>query len=529
MDIHKQRTLFESIFVISVTLVFGLAIGMINALPFKFQIALVVGLLGLMLIWLFPARRTLCLCLWVLIQPLSIEKILYTAPPLWPSLRGLEIVLNAGDAILCMLLAILVAEKITYRKPLFIWSTQAKLFLALLLWGIFSYCVHLVFLHSPFVESAPFGVLHLFRNLAFVLIVGCAIQSRADLIWILITVMVMIIIQSILVFLSFATGEAFNFSRLLGLPVIMQKYNVGGEQISRAAGTLGVPNQQAMFHAMFTFLLLGLISAKNVWIRMLALTAILMSFVAVIFTFSRSAWFSIALATLLIIATFIKRREITPKAWLIGSLLSVGMIAVLAVLAQPIIDRLTKGDDGATDSRVRMISLAKDLAVQYPIFGVGPHEFVEAGLRLYPPGQKETEWVPLGDKPIVPPLGRIELATSIVPNEKPIIVPLPVHNKYLLTLSELGVVGLLLWLMVFKTLFKEVKISSRSKDPLLRFTGVAGMAVILVALIYMMLDLFADDKTLQVLLFPLIVVSAAYRLSTQQQNRQLNAVKQHVT
>ncbi len=513
MNTQQQRVILESIFVIAVTLLFGLAISMLGALALKFQIAFAVGLVALLLICLIPARRTLCLFLWVLIQPLSIEKILYTAPPLWPSLRGLEIVFNAGDAILLLLFAILLGEKIASGKPMFIWTTQSKIFLSLLAWAIFSYLVHLAFLHSPYVESAPFGILHFLRNLAFVLIIGSAIQTRADLIWVLIAVVTIIVIESVLVGLSFVTGEAFNFSRLIGLPVVMQKYSVGGEQVSRAAGTLGVPNQQALFHAMYTFLIIGLLSAKNSVIRYAALVAILMSFVAVIFTFSRSAWFSIAMASLLIFVVFLKRREITPKAWLIGSFLSILMIGVLSVLAQPIIERLTKGDDGATDSRVRMISLATDLAIQHPFIGVGPYGFVEAGLNLYPPGQKETEWVPLGDKSIVPPLGRVELSTTIIPGQKPIIVPLPVHNKYLLMLSELGIVGLLLWLLVFKTLYSEVMFCSRSPDPLFRFTGVAGMAVILVALIYMMLDLFSDDKTLQTLLFPLIVVSAAYRLS----------------
>lgn len=520
MNIQKQRTRLESAFVVAVTVVFGLAISVIGALALKYQIALAVGLFGLLVICLVPEKRTLCLCLWVLIQPLSIEKILYTAPPLWPSLRGLEIVFNAGDAVLLLLFVVLLGEKIVYRKPMLIWNTQSKLFAALLLWGIFSYGVHWAFLHSPYVESAPLGILHLLRNLAFVLIIGSAIQTRADLIWVCIAVMVMIMIQSILVGLSFATGEAFNFLRLIGAPIEVQKYSVDGQQISRASGTLGVPNQQAMFHAMFTFLLLGLLSAKNVFIRYFALMAMLLSFVSVLFTFSRSAWLSIAVATLMIMAIFIKRREVTQKVRLMGSLLTFVFIAVLSVLAQPIIERLTKGDDGATDSRVRMISLAKDLAEQHPIIGVGPHGFVEAGLSLYPPGQKETQWVPLGDKPIVPPLGRIELSTQIVPNDKPIIVPLAVHNKYLLTLSELGIVGLVLWLAVFKTTFNEAKTCSRARDPLLRFTGVAGLAVILVALIYMMLDLFADDKTMQTLLFPLIVVSAAYRLLENNTQRQ---------
>ncbi len=513
MDLQKQRSIFEGIFVVIATLFFSLFISLLGAAALKFQIAFAVGLFGLIAICLIPARRTLCLCLWVLIQPLSIEKILYTAPPIWPTLRGLEIVLNAADVILIILFIILVFEKIFQNKKLFVWDKKAQLLTVLMLWGIFAYTIHLGFYHSEFVNSTPLGILHLFRNLMFVLIIGSAIQSRADLIWIFIAVAAIVFIESILVYLSFATGEAFNFSRLLGLPTQLQQYSAGGEVISRGAGTLGVPNQQAMFHATFTFLMLGLLSVKNATVRNLALMVIMCSFVAVIFTFSRSAWFSMALACMLIAAVFIKRNEITPTGWLMSSLVAILFIGVLAVLAQPMIDRLTKGDDGATDSRVRMIMLAKDLALKYPIIGVGASGFAEAGLNLYPPGKKETQWVPLGGKAIVPPLGRLELATAILPNQKPIIVPLPVHNKYLLMLTEFGVVGLIIWLMLFKTLFFEAKNCSTSRDPMLRFTGVAGMAIVLVVMVYMNLDLFADDKTLQVILFPLTVISAAYRLS----------------
>jgi O-antigen ligase len=515
VDIQKQRAIFEGVLVFAVTIFFGFAISFLGALALKFQIAFAAGFFALLAICLFPARRTLCLCLWVLIYPLSIEKILYTAPPLWPSLRGMEIVLNAGDVILFILFVVLVVEKITLRQTLLIWDNKAKILTGLVVWAIFSHLFHVLFYHSSFVESGQLGVLHLLRNLLFVMIIGAAMKTRADLIWVMITIIFVLIIQSILVSLSFATGEAFNFSRLLGLPTALQKYSVGGEQIARGAGTLGVPNQQAMFHAMFTFLMLGLLPAKNALIRLLAIIAILASLVSVIFTFSRSAWFGIGVATMIIVCLFIKRREITPKAWLMGGLLAIFFVSVLGVLAEPIINRLTQGDDGATDSRVRMIQLAKDLIVQYPLIGVGPSEFVEAGLHLYPPGQKETEWVPLGGKAIVPPLGRIELSTSIIGNEKPVIVPLPVHNKYLLVFSELGLVGLMIWLALFKNFYSEAVMCSQSKDLLFRYIGVAGIGIVVIGLLYQMLDLFADDKTLQVLLFPLIFISSAARLSKQ--------------
>lgn len=511
----KERTLFEAAVVLIMTLVFGIFITMLGSYSLKFQIAFAIALFGIIAILLIPSRRTLCLCLWIIIQPLSIEKILYTGTPIWDNLRGDEIVINAADLILLMLLLITIFEHTVLNKTRYVWDKKTKLFTALLLWAAGSYLIHMGFYQSEFSHSGPLSLLHMFRNLMFVIIMAASIHSRGDLIWILVSIAAVLIIQSIFVSLSFATGEAFNFTRLLGAATNLQTYSAGGELVARATGTLGVSNQQAGFHAMFTFLLVGLFAVKNPVFRAFGLFAIIASMVAVLFTFSRSSWFSMAIASLLIAIIFVKRREVTPASWLIGGLVSLVFVCVLAVLAQPIIDRLTKGDDGATGSRVRMMMLAKDLTMQYPIIGVGPGSYAEAGLYLYPPGEKETEWVALGDKAIVPPLGRVELATYITPGQKPLLVPLGVHNKYLLTLSELGIVGLVIWLWIFYNFFIEAKKCSTSRDPLLRFIGVGGIGAVLVVVIYMNLDLFATDKTLQVVLFPLIFISAAYRISQQ--------------
>jgi hypothetical protein len=225
MNLLKQRTLFETVFVVAITLLFSLFISVLGASALKFQIAFGVGLFGLIVIALIPARRTLCLCLWILIQPLSIEKILYTAPPFWAGLRGSEIVMNAADAILIILMLILIGEHVFTKKNVFVWDKKTKLFFALVLWAISSYFIHLIFYHSEFIQSSPLGILHLLRNLMFVMIIGSAIQTRSDLIWVLIIIAIAVLIQSILVGLSFATGEAFTFTRLLGVNTEMQKYS----------------------------------------------------------------------------------------------------------------------------------------------------------------------------------------------------------------------------------------------------------------------------------------------------------------
>lgn len=512
-DLSKTRSFYETLAVVIVSVLFGLGVGLLGTLAPKFQVALCLGMLGILAIAFVPHKRALCLFLWVLIQPLSIEKILYTAPGLWNNLRGLEVVINAGDLILILLGSLVLIENANQRKPLLVWDKKTNLFLAMVVWGCVSYLLHLLFLHDEYISSAQLGILHLVRNLLFTVIILSSIKTRADLLWVLAAVLINILLQSFLVTLSYFTHEVYNFSRLLGMPAASQTYAGSGTTITRAVGTLGVANQQGLFHAMFTFLLVGLFAAKNSVFKNLALIAILGSFIAVIFTFSRGSWLSMFIALCVISTIFIKRREISPRSWLIGGVVLILFITVLSAVIQPIVDRLTKGDDGATDSRIRMMELAKDLWLENPIIGAGPSEYVEAGLKLYPPGYRENEWVALGDKAIVPPLGRIELARVSIPGYPELIVPLPVHNKYFLTASELGLVGLGLWLMIFYEFFKDALLCSRTKDPLLRFTGVAGIGIVFVAIVYMNLDLFADDKTLQILLFPLLVISAACRLS----------------
>ena len=255
----RNRSTYETLFVVLVTVLFGLAIGMMGALSLKFQIALGVAMLGFMLIMVTPHRRTLCLCLYVMIQPLSIEKILFVDAPIWPGLRGQELIINAGDLVLMLLAAILVTERLITHKPRFVVDKKALLFLTLLVWATISYLIHLLFYQSNFMSNAPLGLLHLTRNFLFVVIIGSAIKTRSDVIWILLAVLFMLGFESVLVSLSFATHKTYTFMSLIGGTQFIQSYSGTSGNIVRAVGTLGVANQQGLFHAMFTFLVIGFI------------------------------------------------------------------------------------------------------------------------------------------------------------------------------------------------------------------------------------------------------------------------------
>lgn len=520
MKYAQTRTFFEFAIVFMATLGFSLVAGLFGAIETKFQIAMLVGMLLLTTFIVIPQKRTFCLVMWVVIQPLSIEKIVYTATPLWPTLIGAELVINAADILLMLLFMVLLKQHWLEGKRVFYFSPVVWSFVALIAWALVSYAIHVNLYQESFVSSTFLGVMHLLKMLFFTIVILAAIQTRADVIWVLLATLFILLIESGLVSLSYITGEAYNFGRLLGLPSELQQYSGSDGAIKRATGTLGVANQQAVYHAMMTFLLLGLLALKRGWVKYWTLVILILSFAAIILTFARTAWIAFFMAGIVAFICMFKSRLIKPQGWLVGGIAVLLMSGVLAINARPIIDRLTVGDDGATASRLRMADLAKDLFLAYPVIGVGANGYVEAGLALYPPGEKETEWVALGDRPIVPPLGRIELGVYNLPNGEQLTVAASVHNKYLLMAAELGLVGLMLWLLILYFFYKDAKIcatcaSAWAGDAFVKYLGISGYALLTVATIYMMLDLFNTDKSVQIILFPLLVVSAVAKLIKQ--------------
>jgi O-antigen ligase len=113
-----------------------------------------------------------------------------------------------------------------------------------------------------------------------------------------------------------------------------------------------------------------------------------------------------------------------------------------------------------------------------------------------------------------PEIGRLEVLKVELPGRPPMIAPVSVHNKYLLTAAELGVPGLLLLLWLYLAFARGAWHCSRSADRVFQLVGIAGLAVVVASLTYMMLDLFDDDKSMEFLLFVPVFVSAAARCST---------------
>lgn len=105
----------------------GLVLGLIAGLDVKYQLAAVVGGVGLGCLVIFPERRLACVILWILIQPLSIEKVFY-ANAIYTDFVPQAIVINAGDMLLALLAVFLLCESLFTRRQVWYWPRFATLF-----------------------------------------------------------------------------------------------------------------------------------------------------------------------------------------------------------------------------------------------------------------------------------------------------------------------------------------------------------------------------------------------------------------
>jgi O-antigen ligase len=293
----------------------------------------------------------------------------------------------------------------------------------------------------------------------------------------------------------------------------------GGAQLARATGTFGQVNEQAIFHTVMTIPLIAFLGVRNAFVRTMSIAVLAGSTLAVVLTFSRGAWLAFPVGLAVCVSVALRRGMIGRTARRAGVILGLVSAFALLLLAEPIYQRLAFGDNGATDARIRLAVLAVDLFQDYPIFGVGPGEFDEAALRIYPPGFEQNQWVEPGQVVESTTVGRVdymEYRTSTLLSLR----PLPVHNKFLLMLSELGIPGLLLWIWLYVEIIRVSWRCSKVPDKFLALLGIAGVGTAVAELAYMTVEHFHDDKTLELTLFFPAILFGALRIARTRQSRE---------
>jgi O-antigen ligase len=454
-----------------------------------------VGLVGLGCLLVIPHRRIWLTCAWVFVLPLSLEKIFPIFKSEYPNFRISPLVVSGADVVLYLLTAALLLERALYGRKVFSWSAAITPWALLVAWV----CVEFVTVWPT--DEGIIQVLHWLKMLLFLLVFSSAIRTREELLAVLATLAAAVLIQSAIVGVTHVLKRPLGFSPKAAEATLISVPSGEESSITRATGTLGHPNQQGMYHALFTVPLVALFFVRN-WIwRILAALVVLASLCAIIVTVSRTSWISCALAGATILLMAWRHGRINRAGWLSLGLATLLGVALVGVFSNLIITRL------------RLALLALEHIAHHPITGVGPGNYINAKLA-------ETEgvewnfnaWLPLGQLRANRFIGNMEMG-GIEIDHHWYLTSLPAHNKYLLVGAELGLVGLALFLCFQWRLLRGILRGMQTKDTLMWWIGAALIGTFVVTLNEYNLELFYDDKTVLMPMFANALMIAFARIA----------------
>jgi putative inorganic carbon (HCO3(-)) transporter len=267
----------------------------------------------------------------------------------------------------------------------------------------------------------------------------------------------------------------------------------GGLHTLRPYGFLSHPNQLAAF---LTFLLPALLALvlvgrrrlrPAVWTTLLVL--LLGALAALALTLSRGGWLACAASFACVFAIGMRRRLVASSQLAFAGAAGVAVLVAAAAVYPALYLRLTDSDERATESRVLMIHQALLISQENPLFGVG-----------------------LGGYNAVAQYRIPAVFSSINPEYQKDILKGIVHNKYLLVLSEMGVIGLVLFLyLLYRALrsFFEVR---RWVDDVHHALGLGLASAIVAQLVFYHFDHFYIDLRVGMLWLTFGLLSALIRL-----------------
>ena len=235
-------------------------------------------------------------------------------------------------------------------------------------------------------------------------------------------------LQSSLALLQVTRNVGSGFTALLGSGLQEGDVSVqlAGRAQARGAGTMAHPNVLGPYLLFLVpvFVALSLTSRDRLG-RAAAAAVAALGFVGIVCTLSR---LPVAVALLEVVATILVLTAVGEiRASRTVGLLTVGgviLLAAAAPFAPRIRDRLTSDFRESLDLRARYNRAALHMAEESPFLGVGPNGFRTRLGRYIPEFE---EMLAEGERK------RIEFSLRVTA---------PVHNLYLLVLSETGILGL---------------------------------------------------------------------------------------
>lgn len=190
---------------------------------------------------------------------------------------------------------------------------------------------------------------------------------------------------------------------------------MGDKLITRVSGTLGHPNNLAMFlNLMLPIAIFSLFEEKSKKWRLFTLMTVCLALLTEIMTASRGGWLGLILSLFVAGIILTKRKGHNPFYFVvIGSLVAAFALITLFMVSSTIQTRLTEDDDGSAEVRYPLMQVARNMIFENPVFGTG--------LNNYTANMVEYD----------------DTYLSIAS-----IYNYPVHNTFLLVGGETGLLGL---------------------------------------------------------------------------------------
>jgi putative inorganic carbon (HCO3(-)) transporter len=327
------------------------------------------------------------------------------------------------------------------------------------------------------VSLSLFEVALLFEACLVYFYVANTVRTREDVMFVVSLLLIACLLESLAMIVLQFTGMP---STIWGAPTHIQIEADPKQQFMRVGGTVGSPNFAA------AYLSISLASAASILftnlgrkLKWLAIAVLGAGGLALIFTFSRGGWIAAALAVALICLLGCRRCGFSLKT-------PIAIILILAMLCLPFLSaisaRLFDDDKGSAQSRIPLMKLAFRIIEDNPLLGVGANNFTVVMDRYLTSDFREG-WL------------------------------FAVHNKYLLVLSETGIVGLLAFVAFLLDALRKGWRCWTRQDPLLSPLAFGFAAGIAGHMVHMTVDVFRGRPTQQLLWLLAGLLTAMHKMS----------------
>ncbi len=264
---------------------------------------------------------------------------------------------------------------------------------------------------------AIYELIEIFKMYLIMIYIANYIAESGDIKYVVTFLIIGLLIEGVLVLIELASGSPLNMT------VLGTKSAVDTIEFSkhRVGGTLGGANGLAWYLDYILPLVFAVIINRiRKSYRIILTFVFLLGVISLIFTFSRGGWIAFLIGSSIVLLFYLRRLPMIKKLYIavvIILILGVSLMLILSV-PNPIKERFTVDDRGSAYSRVKLAEVAFAMIKSNPVIGVG--------LNNYTLVHHEYDY-------------GVDKITSYY--------PVPVHNVFLQLAAEIGIPGVVFFIV----------------------------------------------------------------------------------